>query len=59
MPTPCVKDCGYDAVRDICRGCGRTLVEIETWWELGEAEQLSIMAELPDRLKPNPPAPAS
>ena len=52
MPSPCVKICGYDAARDICRGCGRTLAEIERWPELDEAEQLRIMAELADRLKP-------
>jgi uncharacterized protein len=54
MPTPCVKICGYDAARGLCSGCGRTLEEIETWWERSEAEQLRILAELPERLKPTP-----
>jgi hypothetical protein len=57
MPSPCVKVCGNDAARGICRGCGRTLEEIETWWELGEEEQLRIMAQLPERLKPKTPMP--
>jgi uncharacterized protein len=55
MPSPCVKVCGYDAARDLCRGCGRTLTEIERWPEMNEAEQLAIMAELADRLRPKPP----
>jgi predicted Fe-S protein YdhL (DUF1289 family) len=54
MHSPCVKVCGYDAARALCRGCGRTLEEIEVWPELSEAEQLRIMAELPDRLRPKP-----
>ncbi len=54
MPSPCVKICGYDALRDLCRGCGRTLEEIERWPDMSEAEQLVIMAELPERLTPKP-----
>ena len=55
MPSPCVKVCGYDAVRDLCRGCGRTLEEIQDWWTMSEAEQLRIMAELPERLREQRP----
>jgi predicted Fe-S protein YdhL (DUF1289 family) len=35
----------------LCRGCGRTLQEIQDWMEMNEAEQLRIMAELPARLQ--------
>ena len=34
----------------LCRGCGRTLDEIARWGALSEAERLSIMAQLPQRL---------
>jgi len=60
MPSPCVRICVYDASRGLCRGCGRTLAEIQDWWTMREEEQLRIMAELPGRLlKPEPPPSAS
>jgi uncharacterized protein len=57
MFSPCIKVCIHDPVSGLCRGCGRTLQEIQDWMELGEAEQLRIMAELGERLRKSfPPA---
>lgn len=49
--TPCIKVCVIDPRTGLCEGCGRTLAEIAQWSRLGEAEQLAIMAELPQRLR--------
>jgi predicted Fe-S protein YdhL (DUF1289 family) len=35
---------------DLCRGCGRSLSEIERWTRLSDAERSLIMASLPQRL---------
>jgi predicted Fe-S protein YdhL (DUF1289 family) len=59
MLSPCRKICVYDSLRDLCAGCGRRLEEIENWLEMSEVERAAIMAELPLRLKPEPPASAS
>jgi predicted Fe-S protein YdhL (DUF1289 family) len=34
----------------LCRGCGRTLEEIARWNWMSEAERLSVMATLEERL---------
>lgn len=56
MHTPCISLCLHDPASGLCRGCGRTLQEIEDWMDLGPEEQLRIMAELPERLKAAFPA---
>ncbi|MBV8834962.1 MAG: DUF1289 domain-containing protein [Alphaproteobacteria bacterium] len=48
--SPCTKVCTMDPRSGLCRGCGRTLDEIARWGALSEAERLSIMAQLPQRL---------
>lgn len=53
MYSPCKKVCIHDPATELCRGCGRTLQEIQDWMSLSEAEQLRIMAELAQRLKAN------
>jgi predicted Fe-S protein YdhL (DUF1289 family) len=55
MHSPCIKLCIHDPVAGLCQGCGRTLAEIQDWIELSEAEQLRIMAELPQRLRKHRP----
>jgi predicted Fe-S protein YdhL (DUF1289 family) len=35
---------------DLCRGCGRSLSEIERWTRFSDAERARIMAALPERL---------
>ena len=49
--TPCEKICIVDAACGLCRGCGRSLAEIEDWTRLSDAERIRVMAELPPRLK--------
>jgi predicted Fe-S protein YdhL (DUF1289 family) len=56
MLSPCRKICVYDSVRDLCAGCGRTLEEIENWPAMSAKQQRAVMEQLPDRLKPLPPA---
>jgi len=34
----------------LCRGCGRSLSEIERWTAYSDGERRRIMTELPDRL---------
>ena len=38
-----------DADDRYCRGCRRTLNEIARWSEMSDAEQASILAQLPER----------
>jgi predicted Fe-S protein YdhL (DUF1289 family) len=51
MLTPCEKICIVDPRSGLCRGCGRSLSEIERWTAFGDAERARVMAELPARLK--------
>jgi len=50
IETPCEKICIVDAASGLCRGCGRSLAEIERWTRYDNHERARIMAELPDRL---------
>jgi predicted Fe-S protein YdhL (DUF1289 family) len=49
MKSPCTKVCVMDADNRYCLGCKRTLDEIACWSEMGEAERVAIMAQLPSR----------
>jgi hypothetical protein len=51
IETPCVKICSLDHAASICLGCGRTLLEIEQWTRLSDAERRAIIDELPARLR--------
>jgi uncharacterized protein len=51
METPCEKICIVDQPSGLCRGCGRSLAEIERWVAYSDAERTHIMAELPKRLE--------
>jgi predicted Fe-S protein YdhL (DUF1289 family) len=48
--SPCEKICIVDPVSGLCRGCGRSLTEIERWTSYSAAERTRVMAELPQRL---------
>lgn len=48
--SPCRGLCAIDDAGGLCRGCGRSLVEIAAWGGLTEAERLRTMALLPGRL---------
>jgi predicted Fe-S protein YdhL (DUF1289 family) len=51
VESPCIKNCTYDPIRQICAGCGRRLDEIAAWADMNDQERSRIMAELPGRLK--------
>jgi predicted Fe-S protein YdhL (DUF1289 family) len=51
VDSPCNGVCTLDPVSARCRGCGRSLGEIESWVRYGDDERRRIMAELPLRLK--------
>jgi predicted Fe-S protein YdhL (DUF1289 family) len=50
METPCENICLVDQPSGLCRGCGRSLAEIERWTAYSDGERASVMAELPARL---------
>jgi predicted Fe-S protein YdhL (DUF1289 family) len=50
IETPCEKVCVVDAASGLCRGCGRSLSEIERWTAYSDGERSRIMTELPGRL---------
>jgi predicted Fe-S protein YdhL (DUF1289 family) len=50
IDTPCEKICIVDHASGLCRGCGRSLVEIERWASFHDSERTRIMRELPRRL---------
>jgi predicted Fe-S protein YdhL (DUF1289 family) len=50
IETPCEKICILDQPSGLCRGCGRSLAEIERWTKYSDDERALIMAELPQRL---------
>jgi predicted Fe-S protein YdhL (DUF1289 family) len=56
IETPCVKICTLDHAAGMCRGCGRTLLEIEKWTRLSDAERRTIIDQLPARLRARPSA---
>jgi len=50
IDTPCEKICVVDPASGLCRGCGRSLTEIERWTAYSDSERRRVMAELPGRL---------
>jgi len=51
IETPCEKICLVDPPTGLCRGCGRSLAEIERWTAYSDDERSRIMTELPHRLE--------
>ena len=49
--TPCEKICIVDPASGLCRGCGRSLGEIERWTSYSDDERARVMGELPRRLE--------
>lgn len=47
--SPCVGTCELDADTGLCRGCLRTMAEIQGWPALGEAEKRRLLAQLAHR----------
>ncbi|MGG5819970.1 DUF1289 domain-containing protein [Falsiroseomonas sp. HW251] len=50
IESPCNKVCVLDAVTGWCIGCGRTGGEIGAWLTMTDAEQTTLVAQLPARL---------
>jgi predicted Fe-S protein YdhL (DUF1289 family) len=50
IETPCEKICIVDQPSGLCRGCGRSLIEIERWTTYSDGDRTRITAELPRRL---------
>ena len=51
IETPCEQICIVDHPSRLCRGCGRSLAEIERWTAYSDGERSRIMDELPRRLE--------
>jgi predicted Fe-S protein YdhL (DUF1289 family) len=51
IETPCEKICILDPASGLCRGCGRSLAEIERWTSYNDDERSRVMADLPRRLE--------
>jgi predicted Fe-S protein YdhL (DUF1289 family) len=51
IETPCEKICIVDQPSGLCRGCGRSIAEIECWMAYSDGERSRIMTELPGRLQ--------
>src|SRR5262249_225899 len=50
IETPCEKICIVEPQSGLCRGCGRSLAEIERWAAYSDAERPRMMAELAGRV---------
>jgi predicted Fe-S protein YdhL (DUF1289 family) len=50
IESPCTRICTVDPAAGLCRGCGRSLAEIEHWVAFTSAQRAEIMADLPGRL---------
>lgn len=48
--SPCSNVCEIDEQLPWCRGCGRSLAEIEQWPNASVAQKHEILARLPERL---------
>jgi predicted Fe-S protein YdhL (DUF1289 family) len=51
IETPCEQICIVDQPSGLCRGCGRSLAEIERWTAYSDGERGRIMDQLPRRLE--------
>jgi predicted Fe-S protein YdhL (DUF1289 family) len=49
--SPCEKICIVDPASGLCRGCGRSLSEIERWASYSEDERERVIGELPGRIE--------
>ena len=51
IETPCEKICIVDQPSGLCRGCGRSLAEIERWTTYSDGERARIMDKLRQQLE--------
>ena len=50
--SPCIRECVLDMETRVCRGCGRTLHEIERWVDFTDEERAAVNERLKDRPPP-------
>ncbi len=56
IPSPCRYICQMDPVSKLCQGCFRTIDEIASWSQLGDAARTEILANIAQRrLECDPP----
>ncbi|MBM3116161.1 DUF1289 domain-containing protein [Jeongeupia naejangsanensis] len=44
--TPCIAVCSTGLGDDVCRGCGRTFIEVANWVSMTEAEKEAVWRRL-------------
>lgn len=49
IKSPCISVCAMHEQTGFCQGCYRTIDEIKAWWDMGQEEQKSLLAELEER----------
>lgn len=51
VQSPCIGVCSIDEASGFCAGCYRTVEEIKGWWDMSQAKQQKLVAELEQRQK--------
>jgi len=51
VKSPCVRICKIDDADGKCLGCCRTPEEIRGWFQIGDAQKLAIVADIPNRMR--------
>lgn len=51
IDSPCVEVCDLDYANKICRGCYRTLNEIQAWMNCNDDEKRRILRNMEERKK--------
>ena len=49
VQSPCIGVCAVDETNHLCQGCFRTLVEIQQWWDLDNAQKKIVVEEASQR----------
>ncbi|BCL74423.1 hypothetical protein JHS3_01590 [Jeongeupia sp. HS-3] len=44
--TPCIAICSTGLGDDVCRGCGRSFIEVANWVSMSEAEKETVWQRL-------------
>jgi len=56
VPSPCVKNnCRIDPLSMLCKGCGRTLSEVQRWMQMPEKDKQHTLDLIAIRLKGGKP----
>jgi uncharacterized protein len=49
VESPCISVCTMDEVSGFCLGCYRTIEEIQSWWDLDNAQRSAIVEQANQR----------